>query len=451
MTQSQTIETGYAPRAGGSAPIEHYQQQRPQDGPAWLKSLRQEAMVRFAEMGFPTRDQEAWRFLNVSPIAERLFALPGQDPRSVSPADVESVAFPGLDCRFVFVNGRYDASLSNPALSGGARVVNLTEAADSDSGLVQQHLAQYTRHENEPFTALNTAMIDHGLFVYVPKGAAMSSPIHVLNIAAPSNEPVMTSPRLLVVAEQNSEVTVVEDYVALTSGVYFTNAVTEFVVGRGATGTHYTIQRESMQAFNVSTLQVHQSQDSNFTSHTLMLGSAIARNNVNPVLAGTGCESLLNGLYVLDGEQVIDNHMLVDHAAAHCDSRQYYKGVLSGRSRGSFRGRIVVRPGAQKTDAKQGNHNLLLSDDASVNSDPQLEIYADDVKCTHGSTIGQVDENAIFYLQARGIEREVARAMMVYAFASESLERMSLAPIRDHFKRAVLDRLPHGSILKGVL
>lgn len=451
MTQSSTIEKDSPLRSPGLTPVAYYQRLRPQGGPKWLKSLRDEAMTQFAQMGFPARDQEAWRFLNVSPITQCRFATSNQDQSSATSSDVQASSFRGLACQFVFVNGRYDPALSSPALPDGARIINLPEATDSDADLIQTHLAQYAGHESAPFTALNTAMFDHGLFVYVPKGVVVSTPIHVLNIAAPSNKPVMTSPRLLVVAEQDSEVAVIEDYVALASGVYFTNAVTEFVVGPNATGTHYTIQRESKKAFNISTLQVHQGRNSNFTSHALMLGSAIARNNVNPVLAGPGCTSLLNGLYVLDGEQTIDNHMLVNHASAHCNSRQHYKGVLAGRSRGSFRGRIVVSPGAQKTDAKQGNQNLLLSGDATVNSDPQLEIYADDVKCTHGSTIGQIDENAIFYLRTRGIDRQVARAMMVYAFARESLERMSLAPIRDHFTASLLDRLPYGGVLKGVI
>ena len=341
--------------------------------------------------------------------------------------------------------------LSNigPPEVAGVRVLDLAEAAGAQPELIRRHLAQYAGFENEAFTALNTALFGDGLFIHVPKGVGLDDPIHLLNLAVPQDAPTMTHPRLLVVAEEGSRCTIVEDFAASAEGVYLTNSVTEFVVRDGAVATHYMLQRESDQAFNISTLQVHQGRDSDFTSHSLMLGAAMARNNVNPVLAGQGCRSLLNGLYVLGGDQAVDNHMRVDHAQAHGDSRQHYKGIMSGRSRGIFRGRIIVRPDAQKTDAKQSNQNLLLSDDASINSDPQLEIYADDVKCTHGSTTGRIDESAIFYLQTRGIPRDVARAMLTNAFASESLERMTVDPIRDHFKGVILERLPCGDAVKG--
>ena len=436
-------------KEAGAAGWARWPHRPPRRGPGWLDDLRETAMGRFDALGFPTTRMEAWRSFSVAPIAERDFVIPSEDAAATGAAEVEPFAFTGLEKRLVFVNGRFNERLSSigPPGAGGVQVLDLAEAARSEP--VRRHLTQHADFENEAFTALNTALFGDGVFIHVPKGGGLDDPIHLLNLAVPQDAPTMTNPRLLVVAEEGSRCTIVEDFAAAAEGVYLTNSVTEFVVGDGAVATHYMLQRESNRAFNISTLQVHQGRESDFTSHTLMLGAALARNNVNPVLDGQGCRSLLNGLYVLDGDQTVDNHMRVDHARAHGDSRQHYKGIMSGRSHGIFRGRIIVRPDAQKTDAKQSNQNLLLSDDASVNSDPQLEIYADDVKCTHGSTTGRMDESAIFYLQTRGLPRDVARAMLVDAFASESLERMTVDPIRDHFKGVIRERLSCGDAVKG--
>jgi Fe-S cluster assembly protein SufD len=246
----------------------------------------------------------------------------------------------------------------------------------------------------------------------------------------------VTHPRTLIIVGEQSGVSVVEDYVSLGEGVHFSNAVTEVVAGDAARVTHTLVERENRQAFNVSSLAIHQGRNANVTSHSLLLGGALVRNNVHPVLAGEGGECLVNGLYMAKGEQHMDNYMRVEHAAPHCDSRQFYKGILDDRSHGVFHGRIVVQKGAQKTDAKQTNRNLLLSRDAQIDTKPQLEIYADDVKCTHGATIGQVDEEAVFYLRSRGIPETDARRLLLVAFAEESMER-----IQDETVRGGLDPL----------
>jgi Fe-S cluster assembly protein SufD len=252
----------------------------------------------------------------------------------------------------------------------------------------------------------------------------------------------MTNPRNLIVAENATEASIVEDYVSLGSGVSFSNVVTELVAGEDAVISHYMIEREDRQVFNVSTLRSQQARSSNVSSHSVLLGGGLVRNNIHPVLAGEGGECLINGLFIGNGHQHMDNYMLVEHASPHCGSRQFYNGILDGHSHGVFHGRIIVHKDAQKTDAKQTNRNLLLSDDAQIDTKPQLEIYADDVKCTHGATIGQVEENALFYMRSRGIEETEARSLLLLAFANECLDRMKSAPVRDYLRDLVQGWLP---------
>ncbi len=244
----------------------------------------------------------------------------------------------------------------------------------------------------------------------------------------------MTYPRNLIVAEDESQVAVVEDYVSLSGGIAFCNTATELIVGESAVVSHYMLEREHTDAFNVSTLRIQQARSANVSTHSILLGGGLVRNNVHPVLAGEGGECLINGLFIGAGRQHLDNYMLVEHTQPHCDSRQFYNGILDERAHGVFHGRIIVHKDAQKTDAKQTNRNLLLSDDAQIDTKPQLEIYADDVKCTHGATIGQMDENALFYLRSRGIDEQGARKLLLLAFANECLDRMKEDAVRTHLR-----------------
>jgi Fe-S cluster assembly protein SufD len=421
-------------------------------GPEWLRASRRAAFERFRQLGLPDTHHEDWRFTNIAPIKQTAFTLSAPAPNLTRGA-IEPLLIPGLDCcRLVFVNGRYQPSLSDTTgLPPGTGLWNLHEAFTTKRSLLEDHFNKLTDTDKHPFAALNTALFRDGAAIFVPRGTAVERPIHLLHIAAPGDEPPLVSPRHLIVAEAQTTLSVIEDYATLGDGVYLTNALTEVVVGPNAEVTHYLLERESPRAFNVTTLHVHQGRDSRFASHSAQFGGSIVRNNVNPVHAGEGGHSLLNGLYVLRDDQLVDNHMRVDHAMPHCDSRQFYKGIMTERSRGVFRGRIIVRQDAQKTDAKQSNQNLLLSEEAGANADPQLEIYADDVKCTHGATVGQIDQDQVFYLRSRGIPYETARAMIVYAFASESLERMPLQPVRQLVQRLLLDRLPHGKLLEQTL
>jgi Fe-S cluster assembly protein SufD len=259
----------------------------------------------------------------------------------------------------------------------------------------------------------------------------------------------MNHPRNLIVADENSQVTVVEDYVSLGEGTTFSNAATELVAGDNAKVAHYMIVREGDQAYNFSTLRIQQGRSANVATHSLLLSGALVRNNVHPVLAGEGSECLINGLFMANGRQHMDNYMLVEHASPHCDSRQFYNGILNGQSHGVFHGRIIVHKDAQKTDAKQTNRNLLLSDDAQIDTKPQLEIYADDVKCTHGATIGRFDDNALFYLRSRGLAEAAARHVLLLAFANECLDRMNSPQVRDQLEKLVVAGLPEAARFAG--
>jgi Fe-S cluster assembly protein SufD len=413
--------------------------------PKWLQDLRWRGFERFSEVGFPTTRNEDWRFTNVNAIAQTPFQL-AQDPRKsggIYSDTLDACRIPGAVCQLVFLNGRFASELSELGdLPQGVRVGSLSEAIEHEGQRVEAHLGRYLNIERDAFCALNTAFIEDGAYVYLPRGTVLEAPICFLFISLPGNDPEMTNPRNLIVAEDATEASIVEDYVSLGSGVSFSNTVTELVAGEDAVISHYMIEREDRQAFNISTLRSQQARSSNVSSHSVLLGGGLVRNNVHPVLAGEGGECLINGLFIGNGRQHMDNYMLVEHASPHCGSRQFYNGILDGQSHGVFHGRIIVHKDAQKTDAKQTNRNLLLSDDAQIDTKPQLEIYADDVKCTHGATIGQVEENALFYMRSRGIEETEARSLLLLAFANECLDRMKSVPVRDYLRDLVQGWLP---------
>ncbi len=421
-------------------------------GGAAMVALRTKAMARFAELGFPTLRHEDWRYTNVSRIAKTAFRSAVDCGVDLDERAIAAETFPEAQFhRLVFVNGIFAAHLSSlHRLPEGVHMASLAEMLSEDPAAVEAHLARYASYENHAFTALNTALMEDGAYVHVAKGVVVEEPIHLLYIMTPGAEPIVAHPRSLIVAEEASQLTLVESYVGLGDGVYFTNAVTEISVGEGAVVDHYKVQRESTQAYHVGTTQLYQRRSSTASSHTISIGAAIARNNINAVLDGEGCDCTLNGLYVPAGTQHVDNHLRVEHRQPHGDSREHFKGILDDSAHGVFTGRIIVYKDAQKTDAKQTNMNLLLSDNAGVDTKPQLEILADDVKCTHGATIGQLDEDALFYLRARGISAEAARSLLVFAFANESIEKIKPQPIRAQVQQIILERLPQGDQLQGL-
>src|SRR2546421_12799049 len=294
------------------------------------------------------------------------------------------------------------------------------------------------------------AFVEDGAYIPLPRGTLVEEPICLLFASTGDDAPSMSHPRNLIVAEENTQATFVEDYVSLDGGAAFCNTVTELVAGDHTVLSHYMIEREHKQAFNISTPGIGQGRSANVVSHSVLLGGALVRNNVHPVLAGEGGECLINGLFIGNGPQPLDNYMLVEHASPHCGSRQFYNGILDGHAHGVFHGRIIVHKDAQKTDAKQTNRNLLLSDDAQIDTKPQLEIYADDVKCTHGATIGQIEENALFYMRSRGIDEVSARRLLLFAFASECFERMQSGAVREYLETVIRQWLPEGRQIAAV-
>jgi Fe-S cluster assembly protein SufD len=412
--------------------------------PPWVFPLRKAGMARFAELGFPTVQQEDWRFTNVAPIAKLPFRPVLQGSRDgLTPEAVAAFTFGKLAAsRLVFVNGHYAAELSSPGPQPqGVIVSSLAAALGGDSGLVKEHLAHYAQGEDNPFTALNTAFFQDGGFVYVPAGKRLEAPVHLLFISTANEVGAASHPRNLILAGKASGVTVLESYVSVAEGPCFTNAVTELVLGEGAMVEHGKFQDENRNAFHIAAVHAHLGRGCNFISHSIATGARLSRNNIRTVLAGEGVECILNGLYLTRGDQLADHHMVVEHAQPHCNSHEYYNGILDGRSKGVFHGRILVRPGAQKTDAKQTNKNLLLSEDATVDTKPQLEIYADDVKCTHGATVGQLNEEAIYYLRTRGLGAQTARRMLIHAFAGEIIERIRHAPVKEELDKLMWERL----------
>ncbi len=420
------------------------------NGQGWLSPIRRAAIACFAELGFPTTHDEDWRFTNVGPIAQISFSLAQDGGIELTPLDLEQFSSSGFArIRLVFVNGQFAPGLSSPQpLLEDVKVNSLAHALTSDRDSLEQHLARYADYQHDAFCALNTAFMEDGAFVCIPPGAVLQEPIYLLYVSTAGAVPTIVHPRNLILVGNNSQATVVEEYVSLGADVHFSNVVTEVVVGENSVLTHYLIERENLQAFNVSTLRTQQGRSSNVALHSLLLGGALVRNNVHPVLAGEGSDCLINGLFMATGQQHMDNYMKVEHASPHCNSRQFYNGILDGKSRGVFHGRIIVHKDAQKTDAKQTNKNLLLSDEAQIDTKPQLEIYADDVKCTHGATIGQIDEDAIFYFRSRGIAEASARDLLLFAFASENFQRMKAEPIRSYLQELVKQWLSRGKLLE---
>ena len=407
----------------------------------WLRELREKAFARFCETGFPTTHDEDWRFTNVSHIAKTSFRLAVGGTLS-SIEQVEPFFVYGAACQLVFVNGKFAEALSSIGnLPSGVRVSSLAAQISRDPAALQPHLGRYLNIDRDAFSALNTGFLDDGAYVHIRRGALIHDPICFLYISTSSETPLMSHPRNLVVAEAETQATIVEDYLSFGESPAFCNTVTELVAGDNAAISHYMIEREHNQAFNISTLRIEQGRSANVSSHSVLLGGGLVRNNVHPVLAGEGSECLINGLFIGNGQQHLDNYMLVEHASPHCASRQFYNGILDDQAHGVFHGRIIVHKDAQKTDAKQTNRNLLLSDDARIDTKPQLEIYADDVKCTHGATIGQIEENALFYLRSRGIDEISARKLLLLAFANECLDRMAANPAREHVERLINEHL----------
>jgi Fe-S cluster assembly protein SufD len=418
--------------------------------PAWVRERREIARQRFAQVGFPNTRMEDWRFTNVAPIADAKFPL-AQGSFAQAPELISSVAVPG-SLRLAIVNGQFAAGLSDlSAMPKGVRIAGLRDGARDGTDGLEQHLGKVFSLDAHPFAALNTSLLDDGVAIFVASGAVVETPIHIVVVtgrdlpsgasAKEGDRAVTAHPRVLVVAGANSQVRIAQTFIGAADSVYFNNAVAEVVVGEGAIVDYYTDQRESARAYHVANIQAHVEAKGVFASHAFSTGAKIQRHDIGIGLKGEGADCTMNGVYLADDDKLMDTHTSLDHAMPHCTSHEIYKGILAGKAKAVFNGRIIVRIDAQKTDAKQTNRALLLSDDATINSNPQLEIFADDVKCTHGAAVGQLDEEAMFYLQARGLTRIEARDMLLHAFAGEVLDGLKIPALREQIETTFFNAL----------
>jgi Fe-S cluster assembly protein SufD len=401
---------------------------------AAVSQRREEALERFSALGIPTHKQEAWKYTNISKVIDRPYRLQlAPEGVDVSAGDIAPFLIDGLDAhRLVLVNGRVSEALSDIGdLPEGVVVSGLKAAGQSHPNLVEAHYGQYADYEDEALTALNTAFVQDGAFVYVPSGTVVDKPIFVLHVNA-SEEDLFIQPRHLFVAEEGSIARIVELQKSLTDHRTFTNTVTEAFVGDRGNLEHYCIQNEGDQASQVQTIGARHTDDSVFSTTTVTLSGEVVRNNLEITVDGSHCESNLFGLFIGRGEMHVDSHTLVDHAQPDCVSNELYKGILDDQSTGVFNGKVLVRRDSQRINAFQSNDSLVLSDDADMYSKPELEIYADDVECSHGATSGQIDDEALFYLRSRGLNERKARILMLRAFARDVLDEITIDAVRDH-------------------
>ena len=416
--------------------------------PAWLTKRREQAFGQFERVGFPTVREEEWKYTNVTPIARGHF----QPVAGLSKANGNAKSFlipEAKESRLVFVNGVFQRELSSSNLPNGVVVSDLAQA------LVNPQNERLVREQMEAggdangFVDLNTALFSHGAFVLIPRGVEITAPIHLAFISQAQNGDAPASfPRVLVVAEENSSATIVESYAGVSGGAYFTNAVVEIVAKANARIQHYKLQRESESAFHIANTSAHVSRGSRYETTSINLGAQLSRHDIAVMFGEEGGQCAVDGLYMIGAEQHSDTHSVIDHRQAHCTSRQLYKGVLDGKSHAVFNGKVFVRHGAQQTDAQQTNKNLLLSEEARVDTKPQLEIFADDVKCAHGAAVGQLSEDEIFYLESRGINPALARNMLTYGFAEEVIERIKIDSVKRELDEVVLNRL-HSTLEVG--
>jgi Fe-S cluster assembly protein SufD len=409
-------------------------------GSAPIHTVRREAFARFKELGIPTPQIEEWKYTN---IAQHL-TVPFRLAKPFSGTLTNAVSF-GECHTIAVVNGFYAEKHSSAEMPKGVTFSSMADLMHGKGALgdiFQNYLGKAVQFQNKAFAALNMALLRDGIVIRIAKGATIEKPLHLMFVTEPGAEAVTTSPRALIVAEDNSSCRIIESYSGPDGVRYLSNAVTEIFLGENAQLDHYKLQVEGNDAVHVASVEAHQARSSNFRTHLFSLGSRLTRNDAGVLLDGEGIESTINGLSVLKDEQHVDNHTTLDHAKPHCMSHELFKGIYGDKSAGVFNGTIIVRPQAQKTNAIQSNQSLLLSRDATIDAKPQLKIWADDVKCTHGATIGQLDEHALFYIRSRGVSEQDARNMLIHAFASDVTKEVRLDFLRDYLEELLMKRLP---------
>ena len=422
------------------AAFEHWRAGAEASGPLWLNELRQAGISSFAALGFPSTKNEDWKYTNLEPIASRHFVQDGREVKNVSVATLLAEAFADGACpRLIFVNGIYAPQLCSARdLPDGARVESLASLLKRDDGLLSTQLGRHASYRRQPLVALNTAFVGDGAVVVIPPGCHLARPIYLIYASSAGAEQLVSHPRTLIFLGAGSEARIVESYIGINGGTYFCNPVTELICQTDSRADHYRLQREGEAAFHTGTLEATLERGAHLTAHAVTLSGSLVRNDVHVSLNGEGAECVLNGLYLAGGHQHVDNSTAIEHVKPHASSFELYKGILDGAAHGVFNGKIVVHKDAQKSDARQVNKNLLLSENAVVNTKPQLEIYADDVKCSHGSTIGQIDADALFYLRSRGLGLDEARSLLSFAFAADVVGRIKIDSLRQRLDDYVM-------------
>jgi len=414
----------------------------PGAGLDWLDAMRADNEQCFQQLGLPTLRDEDWKYTSIKPIASKTFTLAesGAAPTREGPRAFD---VPHLDAyRLVLVDGHFAPGLSSDAVPAeGVYVGGLARILDQDPARLEPWLGRLAKNTEHGFRALNSAFIQDGIFVHVPAGTRLDKPIELCCVQSGQAEEIVSQPRNLVVAGEGARFTVIERYVHDGEGRYLTNAITEVFAAANAEIEHYKLQQEGDNAYHIASWLIEQQAGSRVITHNVALGGAIGRTDIRVRLEGAHAYCELNGVYVLNGRQHVDNHTKIDHCVPDTRSNEFYKGVMDGRSRAVFHGRVVVHPDAQRSDARQQNKNLLLSDHAEIDTKPQLEIHADDVACSHGATVGQLDAESMFYLRSRGVDEQTARSLLTFAFANDVIDRFDLAPLRAYVEQALANKM----------
>jgi len=419
----------------------------------WLRAQRQSAIEALRLSGFPNTRQEDWKYTDIRPITKRNFVAFDNNKRIIDPHLVDCARYKDMESyELVFINGKFSTSLSNvDDLAAEIIIKPLADALSLNREIVEQYINRNAEVGKNGFVALNTAFSTDGAFVYVPDNNELERPVNLIFISDKQQTAFVSHIRNLIVLGKHSNASVVETYIGVDDAEYFTNTVTEVVTCTGAKLDHYKLQQESLRSYHIGSLNIHQKENSRFESHSISLGGSLVRNDIDCNMAESGSEITMNGLYIVNGRQHVDNHTCVNHSKPHTSSEEYYRGVLDGYARGVFNGKVIIHKQAQKTNAHQSNNNLLMSDTAEVDTKPELEIYADDVKCSHGVTIGQLNENMLFYLRSRAIEEKTARGLLTFAFADDVIKKIKLTPIRNRLESIVVSKLPDTDLIKDFL
>ena len=416
----------------------------------WLSEQRHSALTTFRDHGFPTTRHENWKYTNVKAIARNTFTALSEEAIDISANELANVRFQELDCyELVFVNGQFRNELSQlDGLTEGVIICDLAEAIETHKELLTANLSGYIDNNISIFTTLNTAFLEHGAFIYIPEKVRLGKPLNLLFLSKIQSASFAAHPRNIIFLGIQAEAEIVESYIGLDDSQYFMNTVTEVSLQSAARLEHYKVQQESLNSYHIGYLHARQQRDSYLESHSISLGGAIVRNDIHSELQAPGAEIVMNGLYMPTGKQHIDNHTRVDHMHPHTLSTENYRGVMNDRSRAVFNGKVIVHKNAQRIEAYQNNANLLLSDDAEIDTKPELEIYADDVKCSHGATVGQLDKDMLFYLRSRAIEEETARSLLTFAFVEEVISEIKLTPIRHRLEYLTVGQLPDAELIR---